>query len=76
MLNPRVLLALAFKKMLYDDSRKIGNPVPPALQWRCYGWLHLGRNFVVSPLIIMYGCKRLYFEDSGTTSLLQIAVVI
>ena len=34
MLNPRILLTLAFKKMLYDNSRKIGNPVPPALQWR------------------------------------------
>ena len=28
MLNLRVLLTLAFKKMLY--SRKMGNPVPPA----------------------------------------------
>ena len=34
MLNPRILLTLAFKKMLYDNSRKISNPVPPALQWR------------------------------------------
>ena len=30
MLNPRMLLTLAFKKMLYDNSRKTGNPVPPA----------------------------------------------
>ena len=30
MLNPRVLLTLAFKKMLYDNSRKMGNPVFPA----------------------------------------------
>ena len=37
MLNPRVLLTLAAKKMLYDTSRKMGNLVPPALQWRCYG---------------------------------------
>ena len=28
MLNPRVMLTLAFKKMLYDNSRKMGNPVP------------------------------------------------
>ena len=33
MLNPRVLLKLTFKKMLYDNSRKMGNPVSssPAL---------------------------------------------
>ena len=30
MLNPTVLLTLAFKKMLYDNSRKLGNPVSPA----------------------------------------------
>ena len=29
-LNPGVLLTLAFKKMLYDNSRKMGNPVSPA----------------------------------------------
>ena len=31
--NPRVLLTLAFKKMVYDYSRKTGNPVSlvPAL---------------------------------------------
>ena len=34
MLNPRILLTLTFKKMLCDNSRKISNPVPPALQWR------------------------------------------
>ena len=27
MLNPRVLLKLTFKKMLYDNLRKMGNPV-------------------------------------------------
>ena len=32
MLNPRILLTLAFKKMLYDNSGKISNLVPPALQ--------------------------------------------
>ena len=33
MLNPKVLLTLAFKKMLYDNSPKMGNPVSlaPAL---------------------------------------------
>ena len=30
MLNPGALLTLAFKKMLYDNSRKMGNPVSPA----------------------------------------------
>ena len=30
MLNPRVLLTLVFKEMLYDNSRKVGNPVPSA----------------------------------------------
>ena len=30
MLNPRVLLALVLKKMLYDDLRKMGNPIPSA----------------------------------------------
>ena len=34
MLNPRILHTLAFKKMLHDNSRKIGNPVFSALQWR------------------------------------------
>ena len=29
MLNPGALLALAFKKMLHDNSRKMSNPVPP-----------------------------------------------
>ena len=33
-LNPRILLTLALTKMLYDNLRKIGNPVPRALQWR------------------------------------------
>ena len=36
MLYPRVLLTLAFKEMLYDNSPKMGNPVPPsavALLW-------------------------------------------
>ena len=39
MLNPRVLLTLAFKKMLYDNSRKIGNPVSlaPALRTKGVG---------------------------------------
>ena len=27
MLNPRVLLILAFKKMLHDNSSKMGDPV-------------------------------------------------
>ena len=31
MLDPGALLTLAFKKMLYDNSHKIGNPVSPAL---------------------------------------------
>ena len=30
MLNSKALLALALKKMLYDNSRKMGNPVLPA----------------------------------------------
>ena len=30
MLNPGALLTLAFKKMLYGNSRKMGNPVSPA----------------------------------------------
>ena len=34
MLNPKILLTLAFKNMLNDNLRKISNPVPPALQWR------------------------------------------
>ena len=34
MLNPRILLTLAFKKMMYDILREITNPVPPALQGR------------------------------------------
>ena len=29
--NPRVFLTLAFTKMLYDNSRKMSNPVPLAL---------------------------------------------
>ena len=32
MLNPRILLTLAFKKMMYDILREISNPVPLALQ--------------------------------------------
>ena len=32
MLYPRILLTLAFKKMLYDTSRKISNPVLLALR--------------------------------------------
>ena len=31
MLNPRVLLTLAFRKILNDDSCKMGNHVPLAL---------------------------------------------
>ena len=30
MLNPGALLMLAFKEKLYDNSRKMGNPVSPA----------------------------------------------
>ena len=30
-LNPRMLFTLVFKKMLYDNSRKMGNPVTFAL---------------------------------------------
>ena len=30
MLNPGVLLTLAFKNMLCDDPRKMGDPVSPA----------------------------------------------
>ena len=30
MLNPSVLLTLVFKKMLCDDPRKMGDPVPSA----------------------------------------------
>ena len=69
MLNPTVLLTLAFKKMLYDNSRKMGNPVPPApsgvaMDGDTWGW-----NFMMSPFMV-YSYKRLHFKDSGTTSLL------
>ena len=48
MLNPRVLLTLAFKKMLYDNSREMSNPVPPASSgvaidsdsWGGLSWCH------------------------------------
>ena len=30
MLNPGALLTLGFKKMLDDNTRKMGNPVSPA----------------------------------------------
>ena len=54
MLNPRVLLTLAFKKMLYDNSRKMGNPVPLAPSgvamdgdlWGGNSWCHLSQCIV------------------------------
>ena len=64
MLNSKVLLMLVFKKtQTYENSCKwaILFLLPP--QWRCYGWWHLGRNFVVSRFI-MYSCKKLYFKGS------------
>ena len=35
MLNPRLLLKLVFKKMLSDNSRKMGNPVVPSAPAPC-----------------------------------------
>ena len=36
--NCRMMPSLAFTKILHDNLRKMGNPVPPALQWRWYVW--------------------------------------
>ena len=48
MLNPKVLLTLAFKNMLYDSSSKMINPVPAASSgvaidgdtWGGFSWCH------------------------------------
>ena len=59
MLNPRVLLTLAFAKMLYDNSRKMGNPVPLA---PCP--LHQSKkSSTMSCFLRLDGCIYTYFRN-------------
>ena len=41
-----LMLPEFWKKMIFSSKRKASN----LIQWRCQGWWHPGRNFVVSPL--------------------------
>ena len=70
MLSLRVLLALAFTKMLYSNLHKMGNPVPLAPSgvamdvdtWGEISWYHslqciVAKNYILKIMVLLH-CSR------------------